>query len=475
MEFLLKDICFMKSGGTPKKTNDLFYGGKIPWVTISDFKNAEGDVIYKTDKTLSDEGLEAINGKLFKKDSLLLAMYGSIGKTAILGVDAATNQAILSIVPKDENVLNIKYLKYWLDYNKNFLNSQGKGAILKNISLTIVQHQKINLPDLESQNKIVAILDKAKSISNNREITINKYDELLRSIFLSMFGDPVNNPNNWNKISLSDLGIWKSGGTPSRSNQRFFEGNIPWVTSGELNELYIDKANESITQEAIINSNSKIIPKNSLLIGMYDTAALKSSINTIPLACNQAIAYCTINEDISRNLYVHTAIQIGKEYFKSNQRGVRQQNLNLGMIRKIKIPNPPLEKQLKYEIQFKKIINCVNILKQHKTVSENLIESLANRLFSKRITIDMQTEFEALINAIDLNLEDADNKIDTVKNDVTYMQLLIDNLAEQKFENIEQYDKAKYILFRLMNEEKDLIKQIFKNDVIQLTLTNETT
>ena len=109
MEFTLKDICYMQSGGTPKSTNHLFYGGKIPWVTISDFKNSEGDVLYKTEQTITEDGLAAINGRFFKKNTLLLAMYGSVGKTAILGVDASTNQAILGISSKDESVLNIKF------------------------------------------------------------------------------------------------------------------------------------------------------------------------------------------------------------------------------------------------------------------------------------------------------------------------------------------------------------------------------
>ncbi|ERJ60454.1 restriction endonuclease subunit S [Sphingobacterium paucimobilis] len=67
MKVLFKEICEMKSGGTPKKSNSLFYGGKIPWVTISDFKNSVNDVIYKTDQYLTEDGLKEINNRIFPK------------------------------------------------------------------------------------------------------------------------------------------------------------------------------------------------------------------------------------------------------------------------------------------------------------------------------------------------------------------------------------------------------------------------
>lgn len=470
MEVTLGEICSMQSGSTPKSTYNLFYGGEIPWVTISDFKNSQGDTIYKTQHTLTDEGLEAINRRLFKKNTLLLAMYGSVGKTAMLGVEASTNQAILGINPKDEKVLNIRFLKYWLDHNKDFLYSQGKGAALHNISLTIVQRQKINLPDLETQNKIVTILDKAQGILNKRAKTIQIYNELLKATFIEMFGDPVKNEKGWDMIKLGELGLWKSGGTPPRSNQKYFVGKIPWVTSGELNELYISSTKEHISQDAINSSNAKLIPSNSLLIGMYDTAALKSSINTIPLACNQAIAYSSIDEQKCSVLYVHTAIQLGKEFFKSNQRGVRQQNLNLEMIREISIPKPEISLQLEFVSKYKKLLSYNSKTHAAAEKGQLLLNSLSQEVFSERLTIDIDAELDALINVIDLDKKDEENKIDSLKKDKTFIQRLIDKIQEQDFETSDQYEKAKYIVFKIMKEESDLIKQHFNSTHKKVTL-----
>lgn len=456
MEFLLSDICYMQSGGTPRKNNADFWEGEIPWVTISDFKNIENSVIYKTQETISKKGLRAINNRFFKNGTLLLAMYGSVGKTAILGIDASINQAILGINSKNASILNLKYLKYWLDYNKDFIIYQSKGATLRNVSLSIIQRQKIDLPTLEMQDKIVTILDKVHTIQEKRKKTIQKYDELLQTVFLNMFGDPVINPIGWNKISLEELGKWKSGRTPSRQKQEYFNGNIPWATSGELNEVFISSTKEYITQDAIDNSNAKLIPENNLLLGMYDTAALKSSINTVPLTCNQAIAYSQIDSQKCNLLYLYAALQIGKEYFKSSQRGGRQQNLNLTMIKEISIPNPPIERQEEFEIIYLKYSQLNKKLKDSIEYLNDLFNSLSQLAFKGELEFGQGIDLEILLkndftffkkNGTDKSIQQLIERLD--KNE----------LNEYKFHNPEIYDKAKDFVFELLKENK--IKQVF--------------
>ena len=185
-----------------------------------------------------------------------------------------------------------------------------------------------------------------------------------------MFGDPVLNPMRLPKVELGKLGDWKTGGTPSRSNNDYFNGDIPWLSSGELNNIYCFSSAEMITELAIKESSAKIIEKGSLLLGMYDTAALKSTINMIECSCNQAIAYAKLDESLVNTVYIYYCIQIGKEFYKSQQRGVRQKNLNLSMVKGLEVLMPDLELQnqfadfikqvdkLKFEIQ--------NILKELK-------------------------------------------------------------------------------------------------------------
>lgn len=157
-----------------------------------------------------------------------------------------------------------------------------------------------------------------------------------------------------------------------------------------------------------------------------------------------------------------------------NGRGANIQNINQELLGNLKIPIPPRDLQLEFEKKLVHLQAFFHKIELFKLGSEDLLQSLSQQVFSERITIDVDTELEALINAIDLDKKEEENKIDTIINDITFAQRLIDRLEEQEFENQLQYDKAKYILFRIMKEEKDLVKQVFKNNKVELTLQNET-
>lgn len=115
-----------------------------------------------------------------------------------------------------------------------------------------------------------------------------------------------------------DFGQWHSGGTPSRSISFYYGGSIPWYSSGELNNLFISVSKEHITNQALQESAAKLIEPGSLLLGMYDTAALKSSIAQISCSCNQAIAFSKFDDKILNVFYAYYTIQFGKEFLKAS-------------------------------------------------------------------------------------------------------------------------------------------------------------
>ena len=81
----LKDVCDIQSGGTPSRSNKEYWDGDIPWAKISDIEDAKG-VLVITEEKITEEGLSAIRGRIFQPGTLLFAMYGSVGKTAIAGM-----------------------------------------------------------------------------------------------------------------------------------------------------------------------------------------------------------------------------------------------------------------------------------------------------------------------------------------------------------------------------------------------------
>ncbi|MBC2404300.1 restriction endonuclease subunit S [Clostridium saccharobutylicum] len=326
---------------------------------------------------------------LLQQGDILMSHINSekhLGKVAIYencNIEIIHGMNLLCIRFNNEIILS-KYAYYFLNTKRfkiQLPRITKKSVNQASFSINDLKNLKIIIPPLEIQKKIINVLEKSEKALEKRMESIKLLDELVKSRFIEMFGDPIRNPMNLLKAELGKVGEWKTGGTPSRSNNEYYNGNIPWLSSGELNNMYCFKSVEMITELAIKESSAKIIEKGSLLLGMYDTAALKSTINMIECSCNQAIAYSKLDEKLVNTIYVYYCIQIGKDFYKSQQRGVRQKNLNLSMIKGLEILMPDLKRQN----QFADFINQVDKLKFEMQKSleemENNFNSLMQRAF----------------------------------------------------------------------------------------------
>ena len=262
-------------------------------------------------------------------------------------------------------------------------NSRCTGANLPRLNPSQLEAFEIPLPPFPEQHRIAAILDAADVLRAKRRESIEQLDSLIQATFLEMFGDPVTNPKGWGTHALGDLGEWRTGGTPSRNHPDYFAGDVPWFSSGELNSIYVAaNSKERITESAVRESAAKWIPVGSLMLGMYDTAALKASITSAECTCNQAIAFSSLHAHLTLPLYVYSSITVGREHFRRLQRGVRQKNLNLAMIRAITIPSPPLALQDRFASIVESIEQQKIRLKAHLAELDALFSSLQSRAFN---------------------------------------------------------------------------------------------
>ena len=377
----LGSVCEMKNGYAFKSSE--FKKSGTPLIRISSFDNGP---VYFDDKTVYVDSsyLKTKSGFKVEKGDVLIALSGATtGKYGIYTGDEPSllNQRIGLLKSGVSEQMNDKFFYYYLSVLKSEILRNAGGAAQPNISTKSISEFKIPLPPLEQQKKIAAILDAADAYRQKTKALIEKYDELTQSLFLDMFGDPVSNSKKLPKIKLGKLGKWQSGGTPSRSNSAYYDGEIPWLSSGELNQMYISDSKEHITEQAIKESNTKLIAKGSILLGMYDTAALKSTINTEVVSCNQAIAYCKLDDRLVNTSFVYNIIQIGKEHYRRLQRGVRQKNLNLSMVKGIEVLFPPI----KLQNQFADRVQAIEAQKAQAQASlaqaEDLFNSLLQRAF----------------------------------------------------------------------------------------------
>lgn len=129
----LGEIATVKSGGTPRRGNPSYWGGNIPWVKISDITSFH---VSSTEETITKEGLTSSSAKLFPVGTILFTIFATIGKVAILDIEAATNQAIAGILDVSES-LDTRYLAHYLQFAGPQMANRGRGMAQDNINLTM--------------------------------------------------------------------------------------------------------------------------------------------------------------------------------------------------------------------------------------------------------------------------------------------------------------------------------------------------
>jgi type I restriction enzyme S subunit len=182
----LEKICNkIKAGGTPLTTKKEFWNGGIPFVKIEDITSS-GKYLTKTSNFITKIGLENSNAWIIPANSLLLAMYGSLGEVSINRINVATNQAILGIIPKEED--DVEFLYYWFLYFKPNWKRYAKPTTQANLTAEIVKNSLTPLPRQEERKKIAEILsaiDKKLEIERNEKTRLERIKQAMMDLLLT--------------------------------------------------------------------------------------------------------------------------------------------------------------------------------------------------------------------------------------------------------------------------------------------------
>ncbi len=166
--------------------------------------------------------------------------------------------------------------------------------------------------------------------------------------------------------TLAEVSETTSGGTPLRNNPEYYNGDIAWLKSGELNDGFISKAEETITELGLKNSSAKLFPKGTLLVAMYGATTGKVGILDIPATTNQAVCAILPKAELDRD-YLYWFLRQHRYEFITISKGGAQPNISQTLINRSEIPLPPIQEQ-------KNIAQLLTEIEIKKTVNENLIE-----------------------------------------------------------------------------------------------------
>lgn len=281
-----------------------------------------------------------------------------VGRVMQLPANSSVIGTIQYIFPK-ENV-DLKYLYYLIKYLD--LGKANTGATIPHIYFKDYKKRKVKVREYSEQKHIGQILELIDSYLRTYKKVLEQYDLLIKSRFVDMFGDPVLNEKGWNLTSLESVcqSIY-GGGTPSKKIKEYYMGTIPWVTSKDMKSDIIVDSIEHITQEAIDNSSTKIIPPESVLI-VIRSGILK---HTLPVCINKSKV--TINQDLKalvldercKGIYLQYLLKALEKDILSGVRAVTADNIEFNSLKKREIPIPPIDIQIK----FSQMVNQINKLK----------------------------------------------------------------------------------------------------------------
>ena len=423
-------------------------------------------------KVKAGDGLEEGNFPFFTSSSILkkrinkaqyfdeAIIFGTGGSASIHysnePFSTSTDCIIAKIKSKD---INTKFVYYYLFGNIHLIERGFKGAGLKHISKKYIENIEIPIFSIEIQNKIVSVLDKASVLKDKRNECFRLINNFQKSTFNKIFGDVVNNPNNWPKKEFGNsVLILKDG--PFGSNlktEHYTESGIRVIRLQNIGVNEFNDSNKQFVSEfhAKKLENFTCLPGDILVgtLGEPNLRACKFPVN-MEKAINKAdCLQIRPNNKFAIDSYLIFLLNHEGMLFLSKNfiKGQTRSRISGSKLAKIKIPIPPIELQYK----FKSIIDKLDLLKSKLLNNEldSLFQSIIQKAFNGQLNFNVDLELESLINEIDLQKKD--NDMAEIAGDIAYLQRLIDKLNTQDFKEKEMYDKAKIVAFQLMNEREN--------------------
>lgn len=292
------------------------------------------------------------------------------------------NTSTIRFKSLDKQKLDIKYFSHYLK-SRHFTYQIGKlitGSAQLNFGPSHLRQIKLILPPLATQKAIAEKLDKADALRKKDQQLLKLYDELAQSVFIEMFGDPVRNEKGWEVqpvISNSKCIV------PGRDKPKRFTGDIPWVTTEDLNHLsYTFKSRKGIglNIDEITEVRAKVIPSASVLMTCVGDLGV-ISIAKKEMVVNQQLHAFQPNKQLEP-LFLAYMLSHQKPYMFKMASKTTVPYMNKTICNSIPVFLPPITLQKSFVLIIENIELQKEKLKQQITESENLFQSLLQESFS---------------------------------------------------------------------------------------------
>ena len=430
--YQLRDIGDIVSGATPKTTVAENFGGAIPWLTPADLSGYTQKYISRGKRNLTQLGYDSCSTQIMPSGTVLFSSRAPIGYTAIAKNPICTNQGFKSIVPKP--FVNSEFLYYQLIYLRKTIQDMGSGTTFKEISAKKFGAVQVTIPPLVEQEHIISRIEELffqLDVSVNelktakerlkvyrqavlKEAFEGRYSRAWRKnhpeyspqndldsikftepIFKDTSGDEneicLSLPETWVKVRLGEIFEVEVGATPSRQKTEYWNGEIPWVSSGEVHFDTISQTNEFITQEGLKHASTNIQPVGTVMLAMIGEGKTRgqAALLHVEAAHNQNTAAILVSKTSCEPKYVYYFLMLNYENTRRVGSGNNQKALNKERVRALRFPFTSFEEQslIVQEIESRLSV-CDSIQKTVDTAlqqAEALRQSIVKNAFEGNI------------------------------------------------------------------------------------------
>lgn len=385
LDTTLGDIAEIVSGATPKTAVEEYWDGGIPWVTPKDLSDLEDAFIESTPRTLSAAGLKSCAAKLLPAGSVLLSSRAPIGLVAINSVPMATNQGFKSLVP-DRARADSTFLYWWLRCHRPQLEALGNGATFKEVSKRIVTGARIQLPPLEEQRRIAAVLNAAEALRAKRHEAISKLGTLMQAIFADMFGTALAEEPEWAVDSLADVveqGTTVTYGIVQAGDE--VPGGVPYLRSCDIVDGRVCTDGLRHTDPAIADA----FPRSRIRSGEV-VMSIRATVGPVAMVPDEldganlarAIARIAPGARVDGTyLLAYLQAPEAQRWIQRQVKGATFREITLKRLRELPVLVPPLSLQREFAARRREVESLRSALDKSLMQFDQLFASLQQRAF----------------------------------------------------------------------------------------------
>ena len=401
----------MYNGQTPSRNKSEYWNGNIKWLSSGELNRG---TVYDSIEMITEDGQKSANLRIVPKGTFIMAITGleaagTRGNCALLGFDTTLNQSCMALFPK-KDLLTSDFLFQWYrkvgeEYGLNYT----QGTKQQSYNAELIKILPISLPLVTEQKKIASYLSNIDHLITLHQRKLEKLQLVKKSMLEKMF--PKNGSkipeirfegfaDDWEQCKLSDvLDDMYNGQTPSRNKSEYWNGNIKWLSSGELNRGTVYDSIEMITEDGQKSANLRIVPKGTFIMAITGLEAAGTRGNCALLGfdttLNQSCMALFPKKDLLTSDFLFQWYRkVGEEYGLNYTQGTKQQSYNAELIKILPISLPLVTEQKKIASYLSNIDHLIT-LHQRKLEKLQLVKkSMLEKMFPKNGSKIPEIRFE---------------------------------------------------------------------------------